>query len=852
MSLEILYDILKLVIEILIIAGIIWLLLPYIFRIFVAPNFDGSYRYKKEDFENDKLTPKKDNLPPQNNDFLFEFEKKTYRYKIKFGENRTLNNGKIKIHYKNNWYSNIPTIDEKSLIFREENTQELSIQKAFSTNGFNGEIQKYSIIWQLEGTDIKIVTNIMVFKKGIIEMEDPDLPKKNETITNFNFIVFELEFPDGLDNCSTGVLNNQIIHYPCLENESPNKRFLTFINGIFSPPSNKAITTNGPRIFFDSDFNTFLITPLDNFMPHFNTYSNSVLSAGLEGEIEQIPKGFSSAYLLMFDRGINQTFEKMGDILRIYHNKKRKSMYMDIPDCYLGYWTNNGGYYYYNPIKGLKLSETLVEVKKHTDSLGLPIKYMNLDSWWYIKDVQQWKRKLLGNFGRIVGGGLYGGTVAWEMDPNTMHVSPDVLSKITNTVFVAHNRWFSDKTIYKNQFKFYDENKKSICFEPEFWDMIMSNCKKWNINTYKQDWMNNQVKACKILRDNPDSANLWLMNMGNAAKKHGIKIQYCMSNPGMFLTSLKLDAVSFARTNGDYNPRWPRCYDYRFFVQTNILAYPLRLWPFKDVFRSSCEGPINGEKMPEFMALISTLSCGPVGCGDKIGKFGVDNLFKTCRKDGIILKPDKSLRAADIMFNPHSKYFVSMTFSENSGFRWYYVLVNKLRVKKAKDPNIFPNDLGINNNEKLIAYDYFNMKFHYFEEDCPLYHRLKGQGYKYWILAPMLIEGLYLVGDISKYVTLSFREFQLISLSENQVKITVDSIINERIELLLYNDNKIDSIIYQNAKIGLTKCSMKTQKDFSNIDKLTLSSYFDDQSKICIINIPITKDGIHEILINLK
>lgn len=851
MSIEIFYDILKLVVEILIIAGLVWLLLPYIFRIFVAPNFDGSYRYKKEDFEKDGITPKKENLTPQNNVVLLEIDKKTYQYRIKFGENRTLNNGKIKIHYNKNWYSNLPTDGEKSLVFKEELNRELPVQKAFLKNGLKAECRVYSVLWQLEGADIKIITNFMVFTNGQIEMQDPDLSKKNEIIPNLNFIVFELEFPDGLDKCATGILNNQMVHYPCLENESPNKRFLTFINGIFSPPSNKAITTNGPRIFFDLDFNTFLISPLDNFMPHFNTYSNSVLSAGLEGEIEQIPKGSSSAYILLFDKGLNQTFEKMGDILRVYHNKKRKSMYMDIPDCYLGYWTNNGGYYYYNPIKGLKLSETLVEVKKHTDSLGLPIKYINLDSWWYIKDVQQWKRKLLGNFGRIVGGGLYGGTVAWEMDPNTMHFSPDELSKITNTVFVAHNRWFSDKTIYKKQFKFYDENKKSICFDPEFWDMIMSNCKKWNINTYKQDWMNNQVKACKILRDNPDNANTWLMNMGNAAEKHGIKIQYCMSNPGMFLTSLKLDAVSFARTNGDYNPRWPRCYDYRFFVQTNMLAYPLRLWPFKDVLRSSCEGPINGEKMPEFMVLISALSCGPVGSGDKIGKFGVDNLMKTCRKDGLILKPDKSLRAADIMFNPHVKYFVSTTFSENSGLRWHYVLVNKLRVKKAKDPNIFPSDIGIDKKEQLIAYDYFNMKFHYFEDDCPLYHRLKGQGYKYWILAPMLTDGLYLVGDISKYVTLSFREFQSISMSKNQIKIAVNTVKDERVDLLLYNDNKIESITYLDNNIPMNKCSIKSKKDLPNFYNPKPSSCFDVQSKICIISIPISENGLTKIQINL-
>jgi hypothetical protein len=852
MAYELLLDIIKLIVEILVIAGIAWLAVPYVFRFFVAPNFNGAYQYNKHDFEQDGITPKKVAFSPQKNNFTFDWDATKHEYLINFGENRDLNSGKIKIHYNGVWYSSKPDTDEKLLVFKQDLQIDSSATKSFNTPSFKGDQHNKTLLWTLDNTEINVITRFVWFTDCQLEIKEPDLVPKTEVLKNLNFIIFELEFPDGLDNCTTGVLNDQIIQFPCLENNSPNIRFLTFINGIFSPPTNKAVSTNGPRVFFDVDFNTFLITAVDDFMPHFNTYSNSVLSAGLEGEIEKVPKGFVSKYLLMFDHGIKNTFERMGEILRAYHDKQRKSMYMDIPDGYLGYWTNNGGYYYYKPIKGLKLSETLVEVKKHTDSIGLPLKYMNLDSWWYIKDVQQWKRKLLGGFGRIVGGGLYGGTIAWEMDPNTMHVSPDELSKVTQTVFVAHNRWFSDKNIYKNQFKFQDENGKSICLDPEFWDLIMSNCKKWNINTYKQDWMNNQVKACKILRDNPTTGNTWLMNMGNAAEKYDIKIQYCMSNPGMFLTSLKLNAVSFARTCGDYNPRWPRCYDYRFFMQTSILAYALRLWPFKDVLRSSCEGPINGEQMPEFMVLISNLSCGPVGSGDRIGKFGVDTLMKTCRNDGLILKPDKSLRATDLMFNPNAKYFISSTYSDNSGFRWHYVLVNKLNMNKAKDPNVFPNDLGISDKEKLISYDYFNQKFHHFDEDCPLFHRLKGQGYIYWILAPFICEGVALIGDISKYVTMSFKEFQAVNCSNKQINVVIDNVKGDVAKLLLYNDNKIDTIKYRDTLIPLIKCSIDSKSEIEDLNTDKIACYLDEASKICIVNIPINEDGTQEVQFIMK
>ena len=66
--------------------------------------------------------------------------------------------------------------------------------------------------------------------------------------------------------------------------------------------------------------------------------------------------------------------------------------------------------------------------------------------------------------------------------------------------------------------------------------------------------------------------------------------------------------------------------------------------PFKDVFRADPEvaGP-NGE--PE--ALLSALSTGPVGLGDRVGRMDPALALRTCRADGLLVKPHTAIAATD-------------------------------------------------------------------------------------------------------------------------------------------------------------------------------------------------------------
>ena len=82
---------------------------------------------------------------------------------------------------------------------------------------------------------------------------------------------------------------------------------------------------------------------------------------------------------------------------------------------------------------------------------------------------------------------------------------------------------------------------------------------------------------------------------------------------------------------------------------SSMFADAVGLAPFKDVFWSAVEepgrsyGPNTSESLPDREIAIATFSTGPVGPRDAIQYTNVERIMKCCRKDGLILKPDKPL-----------------------------------------------------------------------------------------------------------------------------------------------------------------------------------------------------------------
>ena len=111
-----------------------------------------------------------------------------------------------------------------------------------------------------------------------------------------------------------------------------------------------------------------------------------VFNFGLMGSIRKIEApGLELEYIVSYGNSFGEAFERWGKALRDYHGKIVRDNREDLVSDYLGYWTDNGAFYYYHTLEGLNYEDTLVSLKGTFEQMGIPVRHLEIDSWWYPK-----------------------------------------------------------------------------------------------------------------------------------------------------------------------------------------------------------------------------------------------------------------------------------------------------------------------------------------------------------------------------------------------------------------------------------------------------------------------------------
>ena len=138
-----------------------------------------------------------------------------------------------------------------------------------------------------------------------------------------------------------------------------------------------------------------ILSPLNNFMVsslHHHEDTDS-LQWGLMASVENIPQGETLRTVLVHGRTLEEAFTRWGEVLQLSGVGEVKERSDDLVTNYLGFWCDNGAFYYYNTISGMDYEQTVLTLHSNLTS-RLPVKYINYDSWWYIKaescTVLQW------------------------------------------------------------------------------------------------------------------------------------------------------------------------------------------------------------------------------------------------------------------------------------------------------------------------------------------------------------------------------------------------------------------------------------------------------------------------------
>lgn len=606
---------------------------------------------------------------------------------------------------------------------------------------------------------------------------------------------FEHIVAESRTGLATGDFTRAALEHGSIAVDPSYRHLINFAITPMLPPFRKALPSAGPLILFNDARETIVFSPADRFYESLIWFEGGAIHYGLEGELDAVPAGFQHRFLMVKGRGINRTVRAWGELLRA--GKVGPDRYADLGLSHLGYWTDNGAYYYYQTEEGMNEEDTLLAVKRDADERGIPYGYFQLDSWWYKKVPQS-------------GLNPWGGMIAWEPLPEMF---PEGLARFREKLglpLILHNRWFAPENDYRGAHEFVPDGGPEMALPAggEIFDELLGNAKSWGAFTYEQDWLIPQFWGIPHLRNGVGHAAEWMGNIDRAAIAHGLTMQITMPGSAFLMDAVDRPSVTTVRTSIDYAPDAPKTSFWPQFHTVNMLAGALGIWPFKDNFHSS-------EKWGEEEALISILSAGMVGAGDRLGLARTDILSRLCRSDGMLLKPTRPATPIDAMFFAHQRPYLTATASELGFGRWNYLAAYQIeRGDDARrslddfyalfaydgvaleDMFVIPEritdwsvdlraDLGI--DEQVVLYDWQTREAKLVRDRFELRATAEAFRHRYVVLAPVEKNDLALIGEPGKYVTVADRRVAGMTVLDDALEVSLIGAPGESVELLAYD-----------------------------------------------------------------
>ena len=536
----------------------------------------------------------------------------------------------------------------------------------------------------------------------------------------------------------------------------------SFKNQVFAPPQFKLVQTSTPWLFFDDARNSFIISPASDFIVSKLTGDGKTLiNSGLNEGIIKLPAGFTHKTILVLSKGIKNTWNIWGNALRNMYKRKLPPNDEGAVLKYYGYWTDNGADYYYNYDTTLGYSQTLLALRKKYKEEGIPVGYMQLDSWWYEKSIydpngkpeaEHKNRELpFGKWNR------YGGLMSYTADTFLFPDGLPAFYKKLELPLVTHNRWIDPRSPYHEKYKI----SGYAAVDPKFWAHIINYIKNAGVVCYEQDWLNYIYDKSPEMAVNLNIGNEFTDGMANACKKEGLAMQYCMAMPRYFLQGLKYNNLTTIRTSNDrFEPnKW------KDFLYTSQLAYECGIYPWCDVFKSGEKGNM----------ILSVLSAGPVGTGDAMGKEDKTNIMKACRNDGVLVKPDVPVLPVDEDYINDSEGsnipMLGYTYTKHGSIITGYVFAFTNDSSGSRSVNFNPSELGIKG--KTVVYDPLTEELKVVNSGSGFSSLLNNNLYTYYIIAPVISSGIAFLGDAGKIASTGKKRIHNVEDNNGTLKVIV-------------------------------------------------------------------------------
>ena len=514
---------------------------------------------------------------------------------------------------------------------------------------------------------------------------------------------------------------------------------LSFEDSAFSPHSFRLAHNATPWILFDDKAQTAILSAASDFLvAQMQGDGKATLACGLNPELIGLPQGFTHKSLLVVSGGIQATLQTWGHALTDLARKKRPTNEADILLKYFGYWTDNGATYYYHYDRDKGYAGTLLALRARYRQEQIPLRYLQLDSWWYQKTRTSPAGKEEGPKNPKLPVGTwnaYGGTLEYAASPALFPQGLAAFQKQIGLPLVVHARWIDPASPYHQKYAI----SGLAPTDPRWWNDRTAYLGQSGVVCYEQDWLS------EIYPHSPEMARTlgvgaaFTDNMARATRQHGQTLQYCMATPRFFLQGAQYGNLTTIRTSGDRFERGK----WNDFLYTSLLASALGLWPWADVFMSTETDNL----------LLATLSAGPVGTGDALGQESRDNILRAVRNDGAIVKPDMPLVPTDASILADARQahtpLVAATYTQHGSLRTSYVFTCT-RPGDSRAVSFAPSSLGFRG--PVYIYNYFGRTAKRLRASETFQDTLGPTGRAYYIIATVGPSGIAFLGDEGKFV----------------------------------------------------------------------------------------------------
>lgn len=494
---------------------------------------------------------------------------------------------------------------------------------------------------------------------------------------------------------------------------------------------------------------------------------------GWSGDLEEVDEGFETTLVVLQGSGARELMERWGQMVLLRgggggaDSERRMGCYASEATSRLSYWTDNGAAYWYRKEKGKDMGETIQAAVEALDDAGIEVGCVEFDSWFYEHEVRR-EFSDVGYISVVPPTGM----LRWEPRPEIALVGgvSGLRERARGRPLVLHSRHISSASSYVGEDglgEWWVDEAQAHPREGDLWERWMAQARAWGAVAYEQDWIVQVWQGVRGLRAAPGRIREWQQQLNRAARGAGagMALIWCMATPAdMCVAAADLSQVAAVRTCDDYRYAEDPSVLWRWHLTTSCMVRALGMWPFKDVFLSGTESSsgnkvdTDGDPNAELEAALSALSAGPVGIGDRAGRANREIAMRTCRSDGVLVKPDVPLALLDQSFHTSSKERPLLWADTTSG-AWRYVLVVHAGSKAAPDydsvddqPSSGQLPLG---NARLV----YNWRLRTAMHVDALTVSLRTHEWALFVVCPPPVcpSAMTVIGDVDSYATMGQR-----------------------------------------------------------------------------------------------